>query len=188
MSADIRLAREDDAAAIAAIYAPEVLETAITFEIDPPTPEEMRRRIAETTERYPWLVSERDGAVEGYAYAGAHRTRAAYRWAVDVSVYLHRGARGRGVGRALYTVLLDMVTRQGFTMAHGGITLPNAASVGLHESMGFEHVGTYRGVGFKLGEWRDVGWWSRPLAPMTAAPSEPLLLKDIGPLTTQTNR
>jgi phosphinothricin acetyltransferase len=176
VSAHIRLATADDAAAVAAIYAPEVRETAITFEIDPPGADEMRRRIVETTAQYPWLVFERDGEVRGYAYATTHRSRAAYRWAVDVSIYLHRGARGQGVGRALYTALLDILPQQGFTTAHAGITLPNAASVALHESMGFAGVGVYRGVGYKLEAWHDVGWWSRNLLPHPASPAEPLPL------------
>jgi len=176
MSTQIRLATEGDATAIAAIYAPEVRETAITFEVDPPGAEEMRRRIRETLVHHPWLVAERGGAVEGYAYATAHRARAAYRWSVDVSVYLHRDARGRGLGRALYTPLFDVLPLQGFTAAYAGITLPNAASVGLHEAMGFEPVGVFRGVGYKLGIWHDVGWWGRGLHERMTSPSEPLPL------------
>lgn len=179
MSTRIRFAREEDAAAIAAIYAPEVLETAITFEIEPPSIDETRRRIADTLRQYPWLVCERDGEVLGYAYATTHRTRAAYRWSVDVSVYLHRAARGRGLGRALYTSLFAILPQQGFASAHAGITLPNPASVGLHESMGFAPVGVYPGVGHKLGAWHDVGWWALDLQARPAAPTEPLPLPAI---------
>lgn len=176
MNTRIRLASASDAAAVASIYAPEVLETAISFEIEPPSAEEMRRRITETMQRFPWLVAERDGAVEGYAYASAHAPRAAYRWSVDVGIYLHRGARGRGIGRALYEALLEVLPRQGFAVAHAGVTLPNAASVRLHEAMGFAPVGIYRRVGYKLGAWHDVGWWNRPLEPLPDQPTEPLAL------------
>ena len=173
MPSQIRHATESDAADIQAIYAPEVLETAITFEIEPPSVEDFRQRIRETTATLPWLVCERDGSVLGYAYAGAHRSRAAYRWSVDVTVYNHRQARGMGIGRALYTALLAMLPLQGLHKAYAGITLPNPGSVGLHQSMGFAPVGVYRGVGYKLGAWRDVGWWDLALQPPPPSPIEP---------------
>jgi phosphinothricin acetyltransferase len=172
---EIRWARGADAPAIQAIYAPEVLETAISFEVEPPTVAEMERRIAQTTRTHPWLVCAREGRVVGYAYASAHRPRPAYRWSVDVSVYVDRSARGAGVGRALYTPLLKMVSAQGYVTAYAGITLPNAGSVALHESLGFRPLAVYRGVGWKLGAWHDVGWWERPLAERVTVPSEPRL-------------
>ncbi len=147
-SAVIRLASERDAEQIAAIYAPNVTDTIISFEFEPPTADEMRRRIEVTLERYPWLVCERhDGRLLGYAYAAAHGSRAAYQWSVDVSVYVHEDARRKGVGGALYASLFAALALQGFYNAYAGATLPNPASVGLHESVGFRPIGIYRGVG-----------------------------------------
>jgi L-amino acid N-acyltransferase YncA len=159
MQAMIRMAKAGDAAQIAAIYAPVVRETAISFEIEPPDVEEMRDRIAQITGQYPWLVCAAGSEVMGYAYASAHRTRAAYQWAVDTTVYVHPGYRRRGVGRALYTALLGVLPLQGYYNAYAGIALPNPGSVGLHEAVGFAPVGIYRQVGYKLGRWHDVGWW-----------------------------
>ncbi len=171
---EIRLATERDAGAVQAIYAPVVRDTAISFEVEPPSVEEMARRIRETWPCWPWLVLERDGDVLGYAYAGAHRARPAYRWSVDVTIYVGAGARRGGVGRALYTSLLAVLALQGYVTAWAGITLPNAASVGLHEAVGFVPVGVYEAVGFKLGAWRDVGWWQRRLRPLPPDPAPPL--------------
>jgi phosphinothricin acetyltransferase len=163
-----------DAAACASIYEPFVSDSAVSFEEQVPSAEEMGRRIEATSERYPWLVAATEHEVSGYAYAAAHRERAAYRWAADVAVYVAEEQRGRGVGRALYEALLELLARQGIQVACAGITLPNAASVALHESCGFEFVGTYRRIGWKAGEWHDVGWWQRELAPTcTDAPREP---------------
>lgn len=163
MSACIRLATPADAEGIQAIYAPIVRDTIVSFELEPPSVEEMRSRIVATLERFPWLVCGDGGVVAGYAYASAHRTRAAYQWAVDVSVYNHEAYRGRGVGRALYTALLAILRAQGFQQACAGIALPNEASVGLHEAMGFLPVGVYEDIGYKLGAWHPVGWWQAGL-------------------------
>lgn len=160
----IRTATEADAAAIAAIYAPYVEGTVISFEEAAPSAEEMASRIEIALKDHPFLVHEEDGAVRGYAYAGQHRSRAAYRWSCDVTVYAAPDRQRRGVGRALYTELLALLTRQGFHSAFAGIALPNDASVGLHEAMGFQPIGIYREVGFKQGAWRDVGWWRLGLA------------------------
>ncbi len=160
----VRSATVEDAPAIQAIYAPFVKRTAISFEEVVPIADEMADRIAKTLERFPYLVAEHDGQVVGYAYAGPHRTRAAYRWSVDVTAYVADEVQRCGVGRALYSELLAALSRQGFHAAFAGITLPNASSVGFHEAMGFRHVGVYREVGFKLGRWHDVGWWQRILA------------------------
>jgi phosphinothricin acetyltransferase len=127
----------------------------------------------ETLRTLPWLVSERDGALVGYAYGSVHRTRAAYRWSVDVSVYVDRSVHRAGIGRALYAELLETLTRLGYYNAFAGITLPNAASVGLHEAMGFRPVGIYRNVGHKFGRWHDVGWWQLPLREPSPDPAEP---------------
>ncbi len=177
MASTIRLATERDAEPVQAIYAPIVRDTAISFEVDPPSLAEMRTRIAETLVHWPWLVCERDGEVLGYAYASRHRVRAAYQWSVDVSVYIDAHARRAGVGRALYSSLLRILVLQGFYNAYAGITLPNAASVGLHEALGFQPMGVYRTVGYKLGAWHDVGWWQLTLQPH---PIDPPLPVDIG--------
>jgi L-amino acid N-acyltransferase YncA len=175
----IRLATEHDAEQIAAIYAPNVTDTIISFELEPPSADEMRQRIEVTLKRYPWLVCERQGRVLGYAYAGAHGSRAAYQWSVDVSVYVHKDARRTGVGRALYVSLVAALEVQGFYNAYAGATLPNPASVGLHEAVGFRPVGVYRGVGYKLGAWHDVLWWHLPLRERVADPDPPAALPSV---------
>lgn len=154
-----------DADACAAIYAAFVRDSAVSFEEQPPDGDELARRIERVSRLYPWLVAEDAGAVTGYAYASAHRERAAYRWAVDVAVYVAVDARRRGVGRRLYQALLPLLAQQGLYCACAGITLPNPASVALHEALGFAPVGVYRQIGWKAGAWRDVGWWQRQLRP-----------------------
>jgi len=175
----IRLARDADAAALAAIYAPWVRDTAVSFELEPPSPDEMRRRLETTLARWPWLVAADGDGIAGYAYASEHRARAAYRWSVDVTVYLDGAHRRRGLGRALYTALLPIVRAQGYRSAYAGITLPNAGSVGLHEAMGFRPVGVYRNVGWKHGAWHDVGWWELDLGAPAGDPAEPLTLAQV---------
>jgi L-amino acid N-acyltransferase YncA len=170
----IRLAEGADAEAIANIYGPVVAYTAISFEEVPPSAREMRERIAATLAHTPWLVLERAGQVAGFAYASKHRERAAYRWSVDATVYVHEAHRRHGVGRALYTSLFALLRLQGFHAVHAGITLPNAGSVRLHESMGFRPIGIYPGVGYKLGAWHDTGWWQLSLRDRSSAPAEPL--------------
>lgn len=169
----LRLAEQRDAEAIADIYAPIVRDTAISFETEPPSAAAMAERIENTLQQRPWLVATDGDEVLGYAYASEHRQRAAYRWSVDVTAYIAESARRRGVGRRLYGALIPMLRAQGFHSAFAGIALPNDASVGLHEAVGFEALGVYRDVGFKLGAWRDVGWWSLRLADGAAQPSEP---------------
>ena len=167
----VRLARPEDAAAVAAIYAPIVAMTAISFELEPPSVDEMRRRIEATLKVLPWLVHlDETGQVNGYAYASKHRERAAYQWSVDVTVYVRDDSRGQGVGKALYQVLFERLAAQGFFQAFAGIALPNSVSIALHEAMGFKPIGVYRNVGFKLGQWRDVSWWQKELR----APSDPV--------------
>jgi len=178
----IRIASEDDAADIAAIYTPFCRETPVSFETEAPTVDEMRRRIAKTLKSYPWLVCDDDGLVLGYAYASQHRERAAYRWSVDVSVYVREGNRRSGLGRALYTSLLAVLRLQGFHNALAGATLPNEGSVALHEGMGFEAVGTYRDIGFKCDAWHDVRWWQLKLRGPEPNPAEPLNLKQASEL------
>jgi L-amino acid N-acyltransferase YncA len=170
----VRAAREEDAAAIAEIYRPYVAESYVSFETEPPDAGEIGRRMAGGGDLYPWIAAEDDdGRVVGYAYASPFRPRAAYRFAVETTVYVREGAHGRGIGAALYAPLLATLERQGFTQAIGAISLPNAASVRLHERFGFRHAGTYVQVGWKLGRWHDVGLWQRALAPVSARPEEP---------------
>jgi phosphinothricin acetyltransferase len=168
----IRLATEDDAAAVAAIYAPYCETTPISFEETAPTPAEMARRMRTILERLPWLVLTDDG-IAGYAYAAPHRERAAYRWSVDVTVYVDAARHRRGVGRALYGALFPILRQLGYFKAYAGITLPNAKSVGLHEAVGFEPVGTYHGVGHKFGVWHDVRWYQLALQPERSDPPPP---------------
>lgn len=175
-SADAKL----DAEACAELYAPYVKDGPISFEERPPSAAEFAGRIERTSATHPWLVAERGGEVVGYAYACPHRERTAYRWSVDVSVYVAAGHVGEGIGRALYTALFERLRAQRFRMAFAGITLPNEASVALHEGLGFVQVGRMREVGWKLGEWRDVGWFQLELAPAAAEqPPEPLLPEQV---------
>jgi L-amino acid N-acyltransferase YncA len=163
-----------DAGACAAIYAPHVEGGAVSFEERAPSPEEMATRIERYGADHPWLLAERAGEVVGYAYATAFNERSAYRWSTNVSVYIAEGARGQGVGRALYVALFGRLRECGFRMACAGITLPNEASVSLHESLGFERVGVNREIGWKNGAWHDVGWWQLELVPAgEGQPPEP---------------
>ena len=171
----VRAAQADDAATLAEIYRPYVEATAISFEqVAPDGPSMAARMLA--LPRLPWLVAEvDDGHVAGDAYATPHRARAAYRWAVDCSVYLAAEERGLGTGRLLYSELLPVLREQGYRRAYAGIALPNPASVGLHEAMGFAPIGVFTNVGYKLGSWHDVGWWEMTLTPAgaDATPEEP---------------
>lgn len=160
----IRSATLNDAQAIADIYQPYVLETAISFELEPPSVSEMKSRMVEVMAMFPWLVSEVDGRVLGYAYACPFRSRPAYRWSVESSIYVQRGCERIGLGKALYSQLLEMLKHQGVVNVMGGMTLPNVPSQKLHEHFGFVEVARYKGVGFKMGQWRDVGHWQLQLA------------------------
>jgi phosphinothricin acetyltransferase len=159
----IRLARTEDAAACAAIYRPYVTESWVSFELEAPDPAEMAARIARYGASHAWLIAERAGEVIGYAYASPHRDRAAYASSCDVAIYVASAAARSGVGRALYGELLAGLKAQGLHAAFAGIALPNPASIALHEACGFTPLGVYREVGFKMGGWRDVGWWQRLL-------------------------
>jgi len=179
MTARIRLAGLHDAEAIAGIYRPFVERTTISFETEPPAREEMERRISETMTSHPWLVCEVGGQVAGYAYATRHRARAAYQWSVDTSVYVDEKHWRMGIGRGLYASLFPILAVQGFCNAFAGIALPNPGSVGLHESIGFTPIGVYERVGYKLGGWRDVGWWQRPLTALETPPAQQLNVKAV---------
>jgi L-amino acid N-acyltransferase YncA len=164
-----------DGAACAAVYHDYVRDTVISFEVTPPTADEFAARIERISRTHPWLVAEDRGRVIGFAYGSPHRERAAYRWAADVSVYIEPASHRRGVGRALYGALFELLREQRLLIACAGISLPNAASVALHESFGFVPIGVYRGIGYKSGAWNDVGWWQLELArPAGDPPPEPL--------------
>ena len=158
MTMTVRDATPDDAATCAAIYAPYVRDTAVTFETEPPDAKEFARRIAAATAKHAWLVLVDDGRITGYAYGSPFKERAAYRFACEVSVYLAQGLRRSGGGRALYTALLPRLAERGYRTAAAGMTLPNEASVGLHRALGYTPVRTFRRVGWKLGRWHDVAW------------------------------
>lgn len=160
----LRVAEPADGPHLARIYAPYVLETTVSLEVMPPSTDEMRRRLDATLPRWPWLVAtDPDDGVVAYAYGGAFRARVGYRWTVEVSAYVAAGAHRQGLGRRLMEALLALLAEQGYRQAMAGIGLPNAASTGLHEAMGFTHVGTSPAVGRKFNRWQDVGWWQLPL-------------------------
>jgi L-amino acid N-acyltransferase YncA len=159
----IRPANEHDAAALLSIYRPFVESTAVSFETVSPTVEEFAVRISKITAGWRWLVAERDGLCIGYAYASAHRERPAYRWSVEVSVYIHPDHHRQGVGMALYRQLMHDLEQAGYCNAYAGITLPNDGSVSLHRALGFEPIGVFKSVGRKFDQWHDVAWFHRRL-------------------------
>jgi phosphinothricin acetyltransferase len=167
----MRIATERDAEACHAIYAPTVLETAITFETELPGVDAMRQRIQARLRHYPWLILEEQGQILAYAYAGRFRERAAYDWIAETSIYVHADARRRGIARRLYATLLDTMALQGINQAVGVITLPGEVSVALHESMGFEPAGVWNKAGYKLEQWWDVGVWQKELQPVPTSPT-----------------
>lgn len=177
----IRVATPGDSKAIAEIYAPFCQPSSgVSFEVLPPTAEEMQKRIMITLKTYPWLVYEHDNTVIGYAYADSHKQRAAYDWDVDVSVYIHEKARGKGIGKRLYQHLFDGLRTLGYFNAYAGVGLPNEASVALHKSLGFSLVGVYNSVGYKGGAWRDVAWFALRLQPYIINPPPPIKFSALG--------
>lgn len=174
----IRFATVEDASQIQSIYSPIVAETAVSFELEPPGVEEMRQRIETTLLTLPWLVCEWDGVI-GYAYAGLFRSRPAYQWSVEVTVYIHPARRGQGVARTLYTSLFECLRLQGYRTALAVIALPNPASVALHERLGFRSIGVFHDVGYKLGRWHDVGWCELGLQSLPDPPPRPRPLPEV---------
>jgi len=173
MTVEIRVATPDDAQAMLAIYAPYCVSSCVSLEIVAPSEQQMRERIDCITNQFPWLIGKIDGQVAGYVYANQHRERAGYRWSVDVAVYVDESHHRRSLGRSLYATLFNLLREQGYFQAYASITLPNSASVGLHESVGFQPVAVFPKVGFKLGRWLDVGWWRLQLTPPVDHPPEP---------------
>jgi phosphinothricin acetyltransferase len=173
MAPRFRLVEERDAAGVLAIYGPFCESTSVSFEFQAPSLGEMTERIRTISQQYPWIVCEWDGGIAGYVYASKHRERAAYQWSVDVSAYVCERRRRIGLGRALYSALFRVLVVQGYYKAYAGATLPNPGSVGLHEAMGFQPVGVYRKVGYKMGAWHDVIWWQLELQPPSPTPEAP---------------
>ena len=172
MNPNIRVVTLEDAEIIRNIYAPNISQSAISFELEIPTVEDIKQRIKLVLTQFPWLVYVKDKRVVGYAYAGVHRVRAAYQWTTEVSVYVAQKNYGQGIGKALYQDLFEILIRQGYHVAVAGITLPNTPSVRIHESFGFKHVGTFKELGYKLGRWHDVGWWALELNPQALTPGK----------------
>ena len=179
MKSNIRLATIDDSQSIAAIYGPYCESTVISFEEKAPTAEEMARRIATIAATRPWIVLEDNRELIGYAYASSHHERVAYRWSVSTAIYIGRDRHRCGAGRALYTTLFALLRHLGYRQATAGITLPNAASEGLHTAFGFAPVGVYRKIGYKMGAWHDVGWYQVEIQPATENPSEPRSITEL---------
>ncbi len=179
----IRAARPDDGAAIAAIYAPHVLSGTVSFETEAPDTQAMRRRMAASGGLYPWIVAtngDETGGVLAYAYASQFRDRPAYRYVVETSIYVAGTVQRQGVGRLLYEALIDTLRAQGFTQAIGAIALPNEGSITLHEAVGFRRAGVYREVGYKNGQWIDVGYWQCELNDSVVPPVEPKAFSVVG--------
>jgi phosphinothricin acetyltransferase len=171
MAATIRIASTSDAREVLAIYAPIVRETAITYETEVPSESEIAGRIAATLEAYPWLCCEIDGRIAGYAYASRFRTRTAYQWTAETTVYVADWARKRGVARGLYVSLLECCRVLGYRTAVGVIGLPNEPSVKFHRAMGFVEVGVFHRCGYKFSQWQDAGWYERAIGEYERMPS-----------------
>jgi L-amino acid N-acyltransferase YncA len=180
MSTTIRLADPArDASPVAEVYRPYVEQTPISFELEPPTAADMQSRMEKVLVTLPWLVAERSAELVGYAYAAPHRERAAYDWSADISVYVRTDRHRQGVGRELYMVLLDLLRELRYVNVYAGITLPNPGSVGLHESIGMRHLGTYHRVGWKMSAWWDVAWYELRLSEPSGEPPPPLSIHEL---------
>lgn len=160
----LRSARLEDAPALLEIYAPYVRDTAVSFEYQVPSREEFAGRMAAILEKYPYLVAEVAGEILGYAYAAPFKGRAAYDWAVETTIYIRRDAHGRGLGRALYQALEDVLRRQHITNLNACITFPNPDSIAFHQRMGYRTVAHFTDCGFKQGQWYDMVWMEKIIA------------------------
>ena len=179
MQSKIRVATPGDAAGILAIYAPYIEQTSYTFETDIPSKEAFAERIRNNLLQWPWLVCEADGIITGYAYASRHRERTAYQWSTECSVYIHDNYQRFGIARVLYFALFEILQKQGFYNVYAVINLPNEKSVSLHEKMGFNWFATYEQVGYKLGQWKNVGWWRLILNQFGVEPAPPELFSEM---------
>lgn len=178
---EVRIVNKSDAPGILDIYKPYIDHSAITFETETPEIEQFEQRINKTLQRFPWLVCLVDGVVAGYVYASAHRDREAYQWTCECSVYIHDRFKGLGIGSALYKVLFDILRIQGMRNVYAGITLPNEASIQLHERLGFELFATYENVGYKTDGWKTVGWWRLQLNDYELNPAPPCMFSMMDP-------
>lgn len=176
---EVRLAKREDAKQIVDIYSPSVLNVATSFETVVPPIEEMERRIENCLQKYPWISCLVDGKIAGYVYASKHREREAYQWSCESSVYIQRDFKGKGIGKALYQLLFEILKRQGFRNVYAGITLPNEASIILHEKSGFRHFANYENIGYKFGNWHTVGWWKLRVNDYDPDPPPPLKLAEL---------
>jgi L-amino acid N-acyltransferase YncA len=176
----IRIATTDDSEPILKIYAPYIENTSHTFETEVPSVDSFKERISSYLQNWPWLVCEIDGVIAGYAYGSRHRERVAYQWSVESSVYVHDDYQRMSVARALYTALIDILKLQRFRNLYAVINLPNDKSVSFHEKSGFEYFATYKNVGYKLGRWKNVGWWQLQLNEYSMEPEPPVKFSDVG--------
>ncbi len=165
MSSDvlIRLVKISDAERLLEIYSPFVLQTAFSFESSPPSIEEFKNRILDYSSKAPWLVATIDNKIVGYAYSGPHRSRGSYRWSQETTVYVEEPFRKRGIARSLYTKLLTILKEMGFAKVLAIITLPNDASIGFHQNLGFKHIGEMNNIGYKFDRWHTTSWWDLDL-------------------------
>ncbi len=166
----LRVANETDAAQMLAIYAPYVIQTTVSSEYTPPSLEEFRGRMRTFQERLPWLVCEVDDEIAGYGYASPHRTRAAYQWSVETSIYVAEGWHRHGIANAIYSSLFELLAIQGYYNIYVGITSPNERSMKFHKAMGFIISGAYQESMYKFGQWRDVLWMGKSLRPHDGEP------------------
>ena len=176
---EIRPASKSDCQPMLDLYTPIIEHTATSFEYQVPSAEQFQARISNIQQQYPWLVCTKDSQVAGYAYAGPHRGRKAYQWSTELSVYINPKFHRRGIARALYTALVDILKLQGYYTALAGISLPNEASVTFHETFGFTPVGIYQNIGYKFGVWHSVGWWEYTIQPYLGAVKEPSTVNHI---------
>ena len=175
----IRLANKNDASAILDIYKPYIEDTSFTFETEIPALVDFQKRIDDYLENWPWLVCEDHGKITGYAYGTKHRERKGYQWCVESSIYIHDDYLQRGIGKALYEALLEILKQQGYRNVYAVINLPNDRSVKFHEKCGFTFFSLYPNVGYKLGEWKNVGWWQKKLNEYNSEPAPPLKFSDL---------
>jgi phosphinothricin acetyltransferase len=175
----IRPITENDAGSALKIYKPYVLNTAITFEYEVPAVDEFLDRIKTNTAQYPWLVCLQHDKIMGYAYAGRHRYKTAYQWSPESTVYLAPEVHGRGIGRVLYETLFSILRLQGYFNVYAGVALPNEKSEGFHRALGFEEIGDFKKIGYKLGKWHDVKWFQLHLARHIDNPFPPKSIKEI---------
>lgn len=172
MTEKIRIASKQDAAAILAIYAPYVKETAITFEYEVPTLADFEKRIEQTLARYPYLVAEKEGVIVGYTYAGAYKGRSAYDWSCEVTIYLAKGEKSRGLGTRLYQALEAELYKQNVVQLLACVTAGNSASIKFHEKLGYQQVGNFPNVGYKFNQWYDILWLQKALQEVPRLPAD----------------